>query len=581
VRVELLASAAQDAPALRACVSTHDGAFDLPGCEPAGRALRLTWLPVYPALYQGNEWKERMPLPPIVGTWELRADPCDPGVLEVPLDTGWILGGTVVGWDGPVAGAFVSIDQRLPQTVSDIDGRYLVRDIPRRASPVVVGGWAPDRLTHVFEVACPPPDRWVLSADVRLEHAGSIEGLVLDERGAVLADSVVRVLVSPDEDPTPDRRLPFATTGLDGRYRIDGLPVGEYTVVAQAPRSALASAHRTASGDAALRAAFQHDVEVAVHVPALVNLRLAGGEDLTGSVRDSAGAPLEKHGVELWVWTEGPGRAPTAWPVRFATSDAQGGFLLSQVAPGRYRLIVRGPPFHLRHSDGWTPRFPRSSRTPPDDRALRWGAVEWMEDLLVEEGTPPALDVAVAPAQLLSVYAKDVDGRLVRDAELELLPRTTKSPVTVTKMGGDFTLYGALDLVGDTELGLLARVHAPGYLSLVVPVRLRPADGSDKLALHPVALQAAPSLDVLVVDAITRDELPEIAGTLHQRGGGRFDSAHGFSVPGGRFTLHTDRPRGSLVLVVTAPGHKRYRYESPVPADPARAEVLVLLERQE
>lgn len=137
------------------------------------------------------------------------------------------------------------------------------------------------------------------------------------------------------------------------------------------------------------------------------------------------------------------------------------------------------------------------------------------------------------------------------------------------------------DVFEGGTLGAFLRVESPGRLPAVVPLRAPPRTDGGSMVEPQVELQPAPALDVLVVDAEARDPLADVSGTLHQRGGGLYDAVREFSTQDGRFTLHCDRPEGTLVLVVTAPGHKRYRLESPVPDGPRPAEVIVLLETLE
>jgi hypothetical protein len=592
VRVELLAGAAPDQPVLMADVTTLDGAFEFPVCDQRARALRLSWLPTYPALHQGNEWDERMSLAAIVGSFELPADPCELGVLEVPLDTGWILGGRVLGADGPVLGAFVSIDQRLPQSMSGIDGTYLIRDIPRREAPVVVAGWAPDRRTQVFELSSPPPDRWRLQADLRLDLAGTIEGRVDDAQGSLLPDAVVRVLVTrggpsaPDAGRASDGRsaaevwseqdaLPSATTAADGTYRIEGLPLGTYRLVATAPRGT--------AGNPGYRATSRSDVVVDGREPTPVNLSVGGGAELPGRLGDAKGEPLDAHGVELWVLADGPGLLPESAPICFTTSDAEGAFQFPDVAAGTYRLVVRAPrlPARHTHADGWRPltwTSPRLTGFP----SLAQRPVEWLEDVDVGEGARAPLDVVVRAAPGFRVRVTDTRGELIESAAITWIPESAGDRYAgVYGSGGILRVMGASDALGASMLGTLVRFEAPGYLSRVVPLRSASLAGGLDAEFQTLVLHAAPTLRVLVADADTHDMLGEVSGTLHLRGGGRFDAARVVESLDGRLQLAGDRPEGSLVLIVTAPGHKRFRYEAKLTDLPTSGELFVLLEKQE
>jgi hypothetical protein len=163
---------------------------------------------------------------------------------------------------------------------------------------------------------------------------GGLSGIVTTPDGAPLADA--SILVAPLEPGHPPRKNEsdgaVVATGLDGRFRIDGLRAARYAVWAVHPTYADGHAGDVAAGTQ--------------------DLRLAVGEaaHLTGVVVDPQGAPVTDY--ELMVAPAGPGdeRDLDATTRRMnrdtplvTVRDPRGAFSVDRLPAGRYELMVVSP----------------------------------------------------------------------------------------------------------------------------------------------------------------------------------------------------------------------------------------------
>ena len=140
-------------------------------------------------------------------------------VVLVPTPTA-ILSGVVTPTTGAVVeGASVSVGSATATTGAD--GRFELVDLPVGSATVVI-------TAPLFD---PRSDDVMLVAgsnthDVALtpQRTASVSGFVRDSTGAVVASAIVLTATSS------------ATTGADGRYELDDLPVGSTTIATSAPR---------------------------------------------------------------------------------------------------------------------------------------------------------------------------------------------------------------------------------------------------------------------------------------------------------------------------------------------------------
>jgi protocatechuate 3,4-dioxygenase beta subunit len=158
---------------------------------------------------------------------------------------------------------------------------------------------------------------------LRPQARAALVGRVTDEAGQLLAG--FRIEVEPVDGEGPGWpggmhfRDPPITDG-EGSYRIDGLAAGSYRVTAHGP------GQRSASGRVTLGAAGTRRLDLVV----------AGGTEVGGLVLDGEGRPIGGASVQLH-------KAPDV--VRWATTAADGSFLVDWVPDGTYRLIARASGF--------------------------------------------------------------------------------------------------------------------------------------------------------------------------------------------------------------------------------------------
>ena len=259
------------------------------------------------------------------------------------------LGRRTVAPDGTVSGEVPG-----PRTVAtNADGRYEFAGLPPGTYRVHVmlgsarGGYLGGLFGAASEADPGTPielaDGQRFQADVALRRGGAIVGRVVDEFG----DPVTRADVRPSR-VRPGGTIQGAGGGFHtddlGRFRLYGLPPGEYVVSAEArnsgPGSDVASegfvttffpsalTDREAGRIRLGPVAEYGDVEIR-----LVRTRTFR---ITGTVIDSRGEPVPRPHVMLTRQTVGGGSSGSG-----GGFDANGRFVMRDVVPGEYRLVVR------------------------------------------------------------------------------------------------------------------------------------------------------------------------------------------------------------------------------------------------
>ena len=253
---------------------------------------------------------------------------------DVVLERGLTIAGRVTDdSDRAVAGAHVSASGRQARRAvmdgtTDGDGGFVLSG----ADPggYRIGVQAPGFAEAVVNVTAGDAP-----IDIGLRRAASVVGTVVDEKGiAVPAFGVMALAPLPTvQGPGGFGQMPWVTEGSDGRFAIEDLAPGAWSLTVQSPRS---------------RPAKVADVKVVAGAATDVGVvRLAPGASLRGRVTDAAGAPvagasLRAHprgSVRLWGVGEG------------AFTDASGAFELSGFEPGRVDLVATHPSFAQAHLD--------------------------------------------------------------------------------------------------------------------------------------------------------------------------------------------------------------------------------------
>ncbi|MBX7077690.1 MAG: carboxypeptidase regulatory-like domain-containing protein [Nannocystaceae bacterium] len=244
------------------------------------------------------------------------------------------LRGRVVDEAGaPIAGARVAVVPGPPRTVpalapstrTDHDGAFELLPIDAVATDVIAtrAGLAPARAWAV------PPDTRDLV--LVMPRGATITGALHDGDGASVSPAEVLAVLDP-RGATPETLARVEV--LDGRYALEGLPSGLYDVIAQAPGLAPATAR---------------DVVVDGVTPARVDLVLPQGATIHGRVHDGA-AGLSG----AWVALDGVDGGARTFHFGATTTDADGGFALSGLLPGRHSLTASAPGHVARTISGIT-----------------------------------------------------------------------------------------------------------------------------------------------------------------------------------------------------------------------------------
>jgi protocatechuate 3,4-dioxygenase beta subunit len=309
-----------------------------------------------------------------------------PPVLDVELPSPWIAAGQVTAADhgGPLAGALVwPHDEPARFVRADARGAFRLVRVEREA--VRVGAAAPGYRSGEQRVA--PRQRE--AALFVLDPNAAVAGTLVDFEGRPVAGA--EVWLRRDQgawQPWPaeegwqpgDRSLRRTWSDAAGRFRFRGREAGERLELrASAPGLAPAVELVTAGG-------------------APVEVVLGEGRAVRGRVVGEEGQPVAGASVGL-VWLP-PTRTLTTVFVdgrriydHQTRTDGEGAFLLADLPPGRYDVIVDARP-------AWAVRELASVEL-PEDRGTDLGEV--------------ALEAAVA----LDLQVVDADGDPVEDAQVE------------------------------------------------------------------------------------------------------------------------------------------------------------------
>ena len=178
----------------------------------------------------------------------LIASPANPQV-QSPADSGRIAGRVVSAYAELMAGVTVTLGRRNAQgisfpaqtTTSDSSGAFSFGQLPpgryrvMASKPGYTARQAPDlqaEAGNFFEIGPAvelTEDAQVLDVQVVLQRTASIAGRVIRPDGSAAPDVRVQVAVRAGTGRRPLIEAQ-ATTQLDGRYEVTGLPPGEYLV---------------------------------------------------------------------------------------------------------------------------------------------------------------------------------------------------------------------------------------------------------------------------------------------------------------------------------------------------------------
>jgi large repetitive protein len=151
------------------------------------------------------------------------------------------------------------------------------------------------------------------------EARAGVRGKVVSTNGRPLAEATVRLL-SPDKLSTAIREV---STGRDGTFAVQDLPVGRFLLRAERPGFSPASVPVTLQASDSVTTV----------------LRMASIQLLEGVVQDGQGRPLAQ--AALFAWPAGGAQVG----VVESLSGSDGRFALAGLSPGAWTLMVEAPGF--------------------------------------------------------------------------------------------------------------------------------------------------------------------------------------------------------------------------------------------
>ena len=173
------------------------------------------------------------------------------------------------------------------------------------------------------------------AVDIQLQvvATGVVSGVVTGLQGTPVA---ARVQLLDPTMPIANLAVWFRTAASNGRFTFHGIPPGAYVLTAQAS-AGRPGEELTAAASVQVTEAGEHEVALALRA----GVSASGTVDVT-SLRGAV--DLRKVQVDLMRVM-----SPAEWeaPLGTATPDAEGRFVIRGLAPGRYRVGIRGLP------DGW------------------------------------------------------------------------------------------------------------------------------------------------------------------------------------------------------------------------------------
>jgi hypothetical protein len=236
----------------------------------------------------------------------------------------------------PVKAASVTVTDAdcVTWTVAtDADGAALVLGLPPGATEIRAEAKGLLAATKTIVLAAKVEGR----AELTLGRATTLEGVLVDSvTGAPIADAEIEI-VAKDEDTGEERPLGDGQTDEKGRYRLDSLPAaGRVTFRVREPGRVRREVALTLGSETGAR----------IEVPRDVSGRLSG------TVRNSDGAPLAKASVAL----RRVGASPRSAPERVADCGKDGSYVLHDVPLGVQLVAVAS-------ASGWADSVPTEPMT--------------------------------------------------------------------------------------------------------------------------------------------------------------------------------------------------------------------------
>ena len=243
--------------------------------------------------------------------------------IEVTLRPGARIAGHVVReGKGPIAGAVVAMPDRSPASgkqtaVTGPDGAFAFDDLQRGTQRVIVT--KADEMISIARIVEAP----VNDLTIEVPRGESVEGRVIDKDSGAPITSFSAGVSSELGGGALRLLLPPMTKSFqddDGRFVLEGLPLGPVNVIANAP----GYVQKRAEGLTLEEGRPIRDLEIA----------LVRGTTIIGRVTDGDGKPIDEVWIHPLHTLSGAASISSSDELESAVTDASGTFRMESVAPG-------------------------------------------------------------------------------------------------------------------------------------------------------------------------------------------------------------------------------------------------------
>ena len=431
---------------------------------------------------------------------------------------------------------------------------------------------------------------------------GIIAGIVVNERRQPVADATVQAFPARATVPQTDRdeRAPFTTsasgsasTDSQGRFRIAGLPLGEYLVGARARRSPASGASQTPMyAPTFYPAAIDHHAAVTVPAvteviaPIQIALVQVKGVRISGSAVSASGRPAAGMTVRLFHRFGGEGSES-----RVGVVGADGTFETPPLPPGWYQLTI-GTRSEWEEAGGeFATTLLEVRDRDLDGLSLVLDAGASISGRIVAEAgaaSPSAVGMRVSASPVAERYAmsRAISARVASDGSFRMTGLSGSYQFSVSADRQPFVQVTRVATGGKESPATAGVELATGDHDVVVFVSPRaPLKSTVDSALSTEALvERFKSEKVFtqqfliaqqIVERLDAGVIPSLIGWLthedrHLRGNaafivGRLGDPRGFQIIAGILADRSDRPEGQGIA--TASNDGRYRVARQIATD--------------